>query len=243
MKNKIWFILLAMFIVCPAIISAQSVTVTGKKVVYKRTKPLSPEKRTFWINHPRVKAASPALSKKIETAISFEKVIPIDIREEINEIQWLEEADFKVDYNDNDILTVTLSIYGVGAYPDSSNRTVVIDTKTGKKVEAADVFADLEGLAKMIKAAQDEEIKAGIEVIKNDPDMKDENPESLFESAGFTVEDLKEFSVDDKGVTFIYNYGFPHVIQALQPDGRYFFNWEQLKPFIKPAGLLSRIAR
>ena len=243
MKNKIWLFLLAMIVICPVIASAQSVTVTGKKVVYKRAKPLSREKRTFWINHPRVKAATPALSKKIETAISFEKVIPLDIREEINEVQWLEEADFKVDYNDNDILTVTLSIYGVGAYPDSSNTTVVIDTRTGKRVGAADVFTDLEGLAALIKPAQDKEIAEGIEAIKKDPDMKDTDPESLFESVGFTTDDLKEFSVEEKGVTFIYDYAFPHVIQALEPDGRYFLSWEQLKSFIKPDGLLSRIAR
>jgi hypothetical protein len=224
-------------------VTAQSVTVTGRKVVYQRPKPMSREKRTFWINHPRVKAATPALSKKIETAISFEKVIPLDIREEINEVQWLEEADFKIDYNDKDILVVTLSIYGVGAYPDSSNTTVVIDTKTGNKVEAADVFTDLEGLAKLIKTAQDNEIKAGIEVIKKDPDMKDRDPESLFESAGFTVDDLKEFSVDAKGVTFIYDYGFPHVIRALQPDGKYYFSWSELRPYIKPGGLLTHIAR
>ena len=107
---------MAMAVLCQGIV-AQTVTITGKKIVYKRLKPFSPEKKTFWINHPRVKAATPALSKKIQSAISFEKVIPLDVNEEINEVQWLEEADFKVDYNKNDILTVTLIDLWLGCVP------------------------------------------------------------------------------------------------------------------------------
>jgi hypothetical protein len=86
-------------------------------------------------------------------------------------------------------------------------------------------------------------VAEGIVEIKKDPDMKETDPASLFESTNFTVADLNEFSVGDNGVSFIYDYGFPHVIQALQPGGSYFFTWTQLKPYIKPGGLLSRIAR
>ena len=234
-------IILAIVVVCPGAF-AQSVVVTGKKVVYKRLKPISPEKRTFWINHPRVRASTPALSRKIQTAISFEKVIPLNVKEEINDIQWLEEADFTVDYNNNGLLTVTLSIYGSGAYPSSSNTTVVVDTKTGSRIEAKDIFIDLGGLAATIKKIQEKEIAEAIAEIRNDPNAGESDPESLFENANFTAADIKEFSVGNKGVTFMYEYGFPHVIQALQPSGTYFLPWGELKPFIKPDGLLTRIA-
>jgi hypothetical protein len=242
MKNKAWFTLLAIALLCPAIF-AQSVIVTGKKTVYTRPKPFMAEKKTFWINHPRVKAATPSLSRKIQTAISFEKVIPLDVNEEINEVQWLEEADFSVGYNKNDILTVTLSIYGSGAYPSSSTKTVVVDTRTGTTVKPAAAFVNLNGLAAMVKRTQDEEIAKGIVEIRKDPEMNETDPDSLFENTNFTVADLEHFSVGDKGVTFIYDYGFPHVIQALEPSGSYFFTWDQLKPYIKREGLLSRIAR
>jgi hypothetical protein len=242
MKIKSLLLIVAMAVLCQGI-AAQPVTITGKKIVYKRPKPFSPEKKTFWINHPRVKAATPALSKKIQAAISFEKVIPLSVNEEINEVQWLEEADFKVDYNNNDILTVTLTIYGSGAYPSSSDKTIVVDAKSGNRVKASDIFVGLNGLAAMIRKAQEKEIAEAIEVIKKDPDIKETDPESLFADANYTAADLKEFAVSDKGVTFIYDYGFPHVIEALQPDGKYFFSWAELKPFIKPAGLLTRVAR
>ena len=44
-------------------------------------------------------------------------------------------------------------------------------------------------------------------------------------------------------MTFKYDYGFPHVIQALQPEGKFFFTWEQLRPFLVPGGLLAKLAR
>ena len=54
------------------------------------------------------------------------------------------------------------------------------------------------------------------------------------------MDKLDEFSISDKGVTFLYDYGFPHAIQALEPDGRYFFTWAQMKQHIKRGGLLAK---
>jgi hypothetical protein len=59
----------------------------------------------------------------------------------------------------------------------------------------------------------------------------------------FTAETFKDFSVADKGVTIFYDAGFPHVIQALQPVGRYFFTWAQVKPFVRHEGLFGKFIR
>ena len=56
----------------------------------------------------------------------------------------------------------------------------------------------------------------------------------------FTADDLEGFSVGDDGVTFTFDYGFPHVVKALEPDGKYFMTWNELRPFIKRGGLLGR---
>jgi hypothetical protein len=53
------------------------------------------------------------------------------------------------------------------------------------------------------------------------------------------VKDLNEFSVSDKGVTFLFDAGFPHAIQALQPEGEYFFSYAEIRPYIKRDGPLS----
>ena len=45
-----------------------------------------------------------------------------------------------------------------------------------------------------------------------------------YEALKFEAQNLDEFSVGRKGVTFLYDAGFPHVIRALEPDGHYFFS-------------------
>ena len=76
-----------------ASVTAQTVTITGQKKVYTRTKPISGFKKTFTINRPLAKASTPALSQKITAAIDPVKVLEINIREELTETQWLSEAD------------------------------------------------------------------------------------------------------------------------------------------------------
>lgn len=242
MKIK-FFLLLLLVLAFSAVTFAQSVVITPKKVTYTRPKPLVDFKKTFTVNYPKVKAATPVLSKKIEDVISYEKNFRFTLKEEMTEIQWLEEADYRVGYNDNGILSIDLMINGTGAYPSGSVKTVVVDLKTGNKVAPANVFTDIDGLVGRLKEIQKEEIRQGIEEIKKDPDFSNENPADLFNEADFTAENLEGFAVDEKGVTFTYDYGFPHVIQALQPEGKYFLSWTEIKPFIKNDGLLGGFVR
>jgi hypothetical protein len=219
---------------------SQSVVVTGKKVTYTRPKPTLDFKKTFTINHPQVRAETPALSRKIESAISYEKVMPLIIKEEMDEYQWLEDADFEVVYNKDGALAIQLSVEGSAAYPSGSTKTVVVDTRTGSRVRPADVFVNLKGLAAMVRREQKKEIAASMKELRKENEA---DPESLFEGADFKTANLDWFSISDKGVTFVYEYGFPHVIQALQPSGQFTFTWRQLRPYLKRGGLLSRIAR
>lgn len=66
---------------------AQTVIVTPKKTVYTRRKPIADYKKSFTVTYPKVKAATPALSKKIETAISYEKNNSLDLKSESNDVQ------------------------------------------------------------------------------------------------------------------------------------------------------------
>jgi hypothetical protein len=233
------FFLLFLSTVC----AAQTVVVTPKKVTYKRPKPAADFKKTFTINHPQVKAATPELSKKITDEISYEKVLGLNLKEEIDEIQWLDEADYEVNYNDKGVLVVTLSLMGSGAYPSMNDKTVVIDLKTGNRVFPADVFTNLETLAAKVGKAMQAEIEKTKVEYKNDPDAAGFDGSEYFDRAVYTSENLEAFSVGDKGVTFKYDYGFPHVVKAFQPEGRFFFGWAEMKPFIKPDGLLAIFVR
>jgi hypothetical protein len=243
MRIKNLLPLLALLFWFSATAIAQSVVVAPKKVTYKRTKPASDYKKTFTITYPKVKAANAALSRKIERALSFERNFEFTVREEMGEIQWLEEADYEVLYNKNGILTARLFITGSGAYPSSSLKYVVVDLLTGNKVLPANIFTDLAGLSARVKKLQKADVQKGLEEIKKDPDYSSESEDRLFASTDFTAADLAEFSVGENGVTFHYDYGFPHVIRALEPDGDYLLTWKEIKPYIKPAGLLGKFIR
>jgi hypothetical protein len=118
----------------------------------------------------------------------------------------------------------------------------VVNIKTGNRIVPADVFTNMTGLVSQISNLQKAEVKQAI------VDIKKENPEeedlaNLFESADFTAENLKEFDINDRGIRFWYDYGFPHAIQAWQPEGRYFMTWSQMKPYIKQGGLFGQFVR
>ncbi|MGD9563957.1 MAG: hypothetical protein AB7F88_17770 [Pyrinomonadaceae bacterium] len=217
-------------------VTAQSVQITSKKTVYTRPKPIADFKKTFTVAYPKVKASTPAMSRKIESTISYRKVLNLDVNEEVTEYQWLEEAGYEVNYNTRGILVITLSMSGVGAYPDETSRTVVVDLRNGERITSADAFANLNGLVAIIKKKQRAEIEAAIAELKKDSDINENDPAQLFADKEFTAKDLDEFAIDDDGVTFIYDYGFPHAIEALQPEGRYKFNWSEIAKFVKLSG-------
>lgn len=238
---KVQIHLLFLFILSLVIsISAQSVTITPKKSIYRRAKPISEFKKTFTVRYPIVKAASPSVSKKIESTISYAKVMELNIQDEIKDIQWLEEADYEVNYNAKWLLVITLSVSGTGAYPDTASKTIAVDLKTGNRITPAQAFKNISGLVELIKQKQKVEIEAAIKELREDPEEKERDPAELFSEESFTADSLQEFSLNDSGITFIYNYGFPHVIQAFEPEGRYTYKWSEVAKFINPAGPLAK---
>jgi hypothetical protein len=222
---------------------AQSVVVTRKKVTYTRPKPLADHKKTFVVYYPKIKAASPAVSRKIEDVLSYEKAFAINLREEMTDSQWLEEADHKILYNKNGLLCAELWIEGTAAYPDGSIKYIVVDTRTGKRVLPGEVFIYINGLVDMVRKVQKKEIADAIVEIKSNKDWEEPEPERLFETSDFTMDNLKGFSIAEPGVTFHYDYGFPHVIQAMEPPGEYTFTWVQMKPYIRTNSVLGRLVR
>jgi hypothetical protein len=132
---------------------------------------------------------------------------------------------------------------GSAAYPSVFSKTVVINLKTGNQVKPADIFTNLDGLAAEVKKRQTTEIEKAKENYKKDTETADFDGSEYFDNADFKAENLEDFAVSEKGVTFTYDYGFPHVVQALQPDGTFLFTWAELKPFIKRGGLLEQFIR
>ena len=244
MKAKI--LLIAAVVAFAAVgVSAQSVTMLNpKKVTYKRPKPIADHKKSFTITYPKVKAATPAISRKIEAVLSYEKNFDFKLREELSDLQWLEDASYDVNYNANNLLSISLMIEGSAAYPSISTRYLVVNTATGARVRPVDIFVNTRGLLAKLVKMKDAEIAKTKAELKNAPETKDEDLSDLFASSEtYNKVKLDEFEIDENGVNFRHDYGFPHVALALQPSGEFFLTWEELKPYIKKGGLLARFIR
>lgn len=241
---------LLVILACASIAYSQTVVITPKKTVYTRKGKVSlKEKRTFTVTYPVVSGAlAPAAKKKLENTISYWRVFETTLAENMSGYDWLTEMSYKVNYNKNGVLDISLTQEGVGAYPDGQTKNLIVDLKSGNEVKFADVFNADERFAKMVNQKLDAEKSEIIKSIEADKtsyssDEDRRRDQEMLENLSFKTDSFDEFSVSDKGVTIIYDAGFPHVIQALQPDGRYFFTWAEVKTFIKPAGLLARFVR
>ncbi|HEX8636921.1 MAG TPA: hypothetical protein VF692_02575 [Pyrinomonadaceae bacterium] len=242
---KIKIVLFAVLIVAFTSVNfAQIAKITPKKTVYTRApKEGFEHKRTFTITAAKISGLSAALNKKTETALSFERVFDLNIEEEKKEIFWLEEADYKIEYNKNGVLSAALYVSGSGAYPSEYTKHVVVDLKTGNAVKAADVFVKLPQLAGFADTFLQARIKKEIAERRKDSAEDAQTMREMIAGAKFKPENLEFFSVSERGVSFYYDYGFPHVALALEPENRFFFTFAQLKPFIKPRGLLAGFVR
>lgn len=252
MKIKIWLVLLAVAFSASTAFS-QSVVITPKKTVYTRKGKVSlKEKRTFVVTYPIVSGAmNAATKKKLENTLSYWRIFETTLAESMRG-EWLTELSYKVNYNKFGILDISLTQEGVGAYPDSQTKNLVIDLKTAAQVKFENVFNAYSRADFAVKVNQklDAEKRAIIKNIeagkfsdgKNNREADDWIKERLQELE-FKAENFDEFSVNDQGVTILFDAGFPHVIESAQPVGRYFFPWTAIRRYIKPAGLLGRFIR
>jgi len=236
---------LCVVLLAHAIVNAQSVTITPRKETYKRTAPDVPDfKRRFEVRYPVFSGnLTRAALANLKTNTDYWHVFEITLEENLKDDDWLTSLDYQVIYNKNNLLDIRLTMEGLGAYPDTSYEYLVFDLRTGNKVQFEDVFTQLAKLRDVIRGKMKrQELALGREMRRElamHRSVKEE-VEYYPPPAKLELENLEGFSISDRGVTFLYDYGYAHVSQALQPPGRFFFSWAQLKPFIRRDGLLAR---
>jgi hypothetical protein len=200
-----------------------------------------PDRKRATISYPVIVGAqnSPVL-RKVRALFDFKNIFDTSLAE-YRADTWLSEFDYKINYNRNYILDITFTQEGVGAYPDTHTKHFTINLRNGELIKAADAFnlSSLDELAAMVDKKLQTENQ---ETIRDSGDDR-ETARDLLKDLKFKASDLDEFSISDKGVTFLYDAGFPHVSQALQPVGQYFFSFAELKPYIKRDGPLGMFVR
>lgn len=241
---KIWHGIALCFALClgSAAMAHESVSVEQITVVVPRPNQAASGESKAILRYPRLKSvANVALRKRLQAAVMPQRTYHGSLAE-MRRDGWLMEVTYKIHCNQRGIFDVSYEFYGVGAYPDSFNEYITLDIRTGKRLKASDVFASaaLPALAAKINQAMQADIRQAIQNVdkENQADIK-----QRLSGLTFTLKDMSEFTVSPKGVTFYYSFGFPHVIKAAEPEGRYFFSFADLKPFVRRDGLLNTFLR
>ncbi|HYO91456.1 MAG TPA: DUF3298 domain-containing protein [Pyrinomonadaceae bacterium] len=235
-----------------SIVPADRVVIEKRRVVIVRTGKFVrdfPTRRRAVISYPFIRsgASNAAALRKVRALLQLKNIFDTSIAE-YREDTWLDEFDYKVNYNRNFILDITFMQNGTGAYPDGQTRNFAVNLKTGEVIKARDVFKPeaLKTLAEMVDRKLQAENKQTLKEMEQDSSLTAEdrsNYQEQFAPLKFEIKNLDDFSINDKGITFLYDAGFPHVIQAIEPVGQYFFSYEELRSFIKPEGLLGIFVR
>lgn len=226
---------------------AASAADAGSVRIEKKTEVLKREGKEAVVRYPVFEGLPPAVLKELRSSAGLKAGTESSLEEwkaEFQDSWWLSEIDYEVTYNRNGLLSLTYSVSGVGAYPDTSTKDIVVDLKTGRRLTAKDAFraGSLEDLA----AKVDRMRAAAVERAIHRAEMTDEDVELAMgpvRESRFGIESLDRFRLGEKGITFVYDFGFPHVSEALEPAGEYFLGYEELRPFVNPEGPLGRVVR
>ena len=209
-------------------------TVTTK--VYKIAHPqYGPGKFSF----PVVRAPSEAATRAIGEALKKIKDTIYDVEDRP---QSLTDMSFKVKHNGDNILSLSLTVDTMGAYPTRWSEYHSFLLTTGEELTAEMLFipAKLEALAARLNVALQKEIARS-----GRGELPGQIPgcEDMLIKGTFSVDDIQSFYIDSKGITFHYNYPIPPAGHACEPPGNFFLSYADLGPFLRNDGPLSEIVK
>jgi hypothetical protein len=250
---------LKLFVLCAVAAGAAAhtqavaqVVIENRSVVIVRKGKLArqfPERRKAVVNYPFIKSfPDPAVLRKVRATLDVKNIFGTSLAG-YRQDAWLTAFDYVVNYNKHDLLDISFYESGVGAYPDTHAKHFIISLKSGAVLKARDVFRSesLPALARLVDERLRAEVKQLSDELSREANNKatgESNPlKEDLAALSFTVKNLDEFMVDERGVTFLYDAEFPHVIKAYEPEGSYLFSYAQLAPYIKRDGPLGRFVR
>ena len=149
-------------------------------------------------------------------------------------------GNYQIHYDGNNILSLSVTVDRLGAYPSSSTTHHSFNLQTGFELKAEEIFksAKLDELTKKIN----EQLQSYIEVAKPEAEKQDWqlNPDDFKHE--FSKKHINNFILTTEGVTFFYNFDFPHAVKAAEPKSDIAFSYEELADFFSEEGLLHAFA-
>ncbi len=171
---------------------------------------------------PVVEAMNNELSWEAVTGESLEETIEVFSRMQRGHTG----SGFTVNHNAGGILDITLRIEFLGAYPSTGYRHFCFDVTTGRSVRFSGLLRP--GGDETLAGLLDSMLQVNIATKAADGLL---DPE-MYDGHRFGVENLESFSITGEGVWFHYDFGFPHVALAAEPDGELFIPAESVIPLL-----------
>lgn len=178
---------------------------------------------------------------RMNLALSYEALNGESIEETLQNFvatqRGITGTSYVVNFNERGILDLTISVDYVGAYPSTFTHYVNLDACTGETLAPDDLFdfEALDDLARQLDSMLQKRIDEARALYTEDSGL---DP-GLYEGYEFATDDLRAFSIGPDGVTFHYDFGFPHAALAAEPDGELFLGYDALLPYLAEGSPLT----
>jgi len=205
----------------------------------EKTRGSGEDRYTDVMIRPIVTGLRQPVLKRIRKELELKKVLGWYYRFYKN--HYMYGFDYRVTYNQNYILAIKFSW---NAYFADHEKGVVFDLRDGSLIKAQDLFLEdkIPELVKLIDQKLQAELQQMIRDYEGSRDIqytwKAENV-----PLRITPDDLVEFAIDDRGITFFYDPGFSHTAAWAEPEGHYFIKYGELKNFLKPSTVVSQFVK
>jgi hypothetical protein len=140
---------------------------------------------------------------------------------------------FDVPFNDNQLLNLILRTETEQAYPDHFEHYALFDLRNGKRLQADDLWAR-PTKAKLVALLQRKLNRNITEALRDPADESSGLTPELVPTIGKTTiddETLASITIQKQGIVLTHEFGFPHAVEASEPDGTLKLSWAELRPF------------
>ena len=151
---------------------------------------------------------------------------------------------YQVNYDKRNILNFSITAGGCWAYCSENEHNYIINLTNGELVNISDIFYsdEIVNLLDYLNIRLQNNINEQIDHVKESNPAGEGNlcsEDDVKKSGKFTEKNLLNLKIMSDGIEFIYEFAYPHAIQACEPDGEIFLTYDELKQFIDKDGLLG----
>lgn len=151
-------------------------------------------------------------------------------------------VDFEVLHHDARVVTIATRVSTMGAYPSVTESTVSLAWATGDRIGAEAFRSDKKAdLARLLNSRVHDSWRASKRELSKGPSDQAACGDVLRgEGPSFTEKNLDSVYVDAQGISFMFDFDFPHAVRACSPLVDLRLPWAAAQPYLDLSGSLIR---